>query len=346
MSGQEQAKGWCFGFSWCNRDRIVFSTLITIYVMGYLVRNEIANYLSQPEPFTPRVTGLDLMSSKFWDSKDAYHGYGKSPLLDREQVCNGFFAMWPSDCTEKNDDLHEKLHVMSAQMEAMNATLTLYVTGLAGCDFPYPGIEVNAFNTSDLLEEMGFAPAMNIIDTWDKTRHTRISDILRIGMAYKTGKSYADTDIAYLSLNKDYFQRSYVGAALWSNAKNAIEITNGAFCLPKPVLSDMMAFQKNRVLKGGDKYFYTELGPSMFHNVLMNRHDVVMYSQNAPAQSNLDAIARDIHQYGHRQLHLTGHVRKGNAHLNFGELVNAIRLKSGFTALNYPKLQATSSDVM
>ena len=83
-------------------------------------------------------------------------------------------------------------------------------------------------------------------------------------------------------------------------------------------------------------YFYTELGPSMFHNVLMNRHEIVMYSHNNPAEASLDEIARGIHQYGHMHLHLTGHVRKGNNDLNFGEIVNTIRAKAGLPTLPYP----------
>ena len=144
-----------------------------------------------------------------------------------------------------------------------------------------------------------------------------------------------DTDITYLQLQKELYLQSYVGAALWSNSKNAIEISNCAFCLPKYILKNMLAFQKTRILRGSDKYFYTELGPSMFHNVLMNRHDVVLYSQNAPAESNLNAIASGIHKYGHKQLHLTGHVRKGNPTMSFGNLVNTIRNKCGFPRLTY-----------
>ena len=324
--------------TWCNRDRVILSGILTCWMTIYLARTALETFVSTPAPFQARVTDLGLTSSQLWDMKDEYHGYAKSTLVQGRQECDGFFSMWPSDCVDKQDDLHEKLHVLSAQMVAMNTTLTLYVTGMAGCNFAYPGIEVKQFNATDLLVEMGFESTFKKMDTWVKTRYTRISDILRIGMAYKSGKAYTDTDVTYLELDKRIYQRSYVGAALWSNAKNAIEITNGAFCLPKSILLDMMAFQKSRILKGGDKYFYTELGPSMFHNVLMNRHDIVMYSQNAPAEPNLDAIAREVHKFGHKQLHLTGHVRKGNKNLLFGELVNTVRLKCGLSPLKYPSI--------
>jgi hypothetical protein len=65
----------------------------------------------------------------------------------------------------------------------------------------------------------------------------------------------------------------------------------------------------------------------------MNRHEVTLYSQNNPAEPSLDEIARAIVQYGHMHLHLTGHVRKGNPNLNFGEIVNTIRSKAGLPLL-------------
>jgi hypothetical protein len=59
-----------------------------------------------------------------------------------------------------------------------------------------------------------------------------------------------------------------------------------------------------------------------------------MYSQNNPAEPSLDRIARDIHSFGHKQLHLTGRIRKGNKALNFDQLVNIIRRKSGLPLLD------------
>ena len=318
----------------------MFSFVLCLCVLGYGSWEAFKIYDSTPPHFQAHSQGMLLNSTKFWDMKDEYYGYARSTLSNRTQICTGFFASWPSDCVDKNEDLHEKLRVISAQMTAMDSNLTLYVTGMEQCVFPYPRIFVEQFNSTSLLVEMGFESAFAKIDTWVKTRYTRLSDILRIGLAYKYEKAYMDTDIAYLQLQRELYQQPYVGAALWSNSKNAIEITNGAFCLPRTILRDMMAFQKTRILKGGDEYFYTELGPSMFHNVLMNHHDVLMYSQNAPAESNLNAIASAIHKYGHKQLHLTGHVRKGNPELSFGGLVNAIRTKCGFPSLSYPPYMA------
>jgi hypothetical protein len=284
-----------------------------------------------------KLTGSDL-----WDKHALKNGYVVKDGLETDDnattsanICNDFFAQWPSDCVDKNKDLHEKLRVLSAQMVAMDSKLTLFVTDMKGCSFPYKNILVEKFNQTDLLIETGFEPAFPKMDTWVKTRYTRISDILRLGLAYKYKMSYIDTDITFLELKKQLYMKQYVGAALWSNKKNAIEITNGAFCLPQNILKDMMSYQKERIVNGDDTYFYTELGPSTFHNVLMNRHAVVLYSQNAPAERSLDEIARTVHKYGHKQLHLTGHVRKGNPELKFSEIVNTIRKKCGIPQLHY-----------
>lgn len=66
-----------------------------------------------------------------------------------------------------------------------------------------------------------------------------------------------------------------------------------------------------------------------------------MYSQNNPKEHSLNRIARDIHFFAHKQLHLTGRIRKGNKGLKFDQLVNAIRKKSGLPELNI--IAATAS---
>jgi hypothetical protein len=70
--------------------------------------------------------------------------------------------------------------------------------------------------------------------------------------------------------------------------------------------------------------------------VLLNRRAVTMYSQNNPTISSLDRIASDIHLFGHKQLHLTGRIRKSSPKLKFDQLINAIRSKSGLPILEIP----------
>jgi hypothetical protein len=224
-------------------------------------------------------------------------------------------------------------------MVVMNATLHFYTTDINGCtDFArYGGITVEWFNATDELVRNGFQESLPYIDTWDKAKFTRISDILRLCLAYRHQRSYLDTDVHFLQLQKSLYERPYVGAQMWSDSKNAIELTNAAFCLPRTVLKDMMSYQNRRILQHGDKhkFFYTELGPSMFHHVLMNRHSIPFYSQNHPADPSIQHIARDIINFGHKQLHLTGHVRKGNKGLSFDQLINTIRKETGLPQLHF-----------
>jgi len=328
--------------AYCNADRRnLFVFVVTLFAASKVYQFAM-DLVNRPAAFQAELLDMPLTGSRLWDDKRSFHAYKSGnqeaykSLTPYSKTCNGFFALWPSDCVNRFEELDEKMRVLSAQMTAMGSNLTLFVTAPKQCSFPYPGVGVRVFNATDLLISMGFSDALPIMATWKKTRFTRISDILRIGLAHQHQMSYLDTDVTYLLLQKDPFERTYAGAAMWSNLKNAIEITNAAFCLPRPILSDMMAFQMSRVLNGGDAYFYTELGPSMFHNVLMNRFPVMLMSQNHPAQPSLDNIARDVHLFGHMQLHLTGHVRKGNSHLSFGQIVNAIRLKCGLPTLTIP----------
>jgi len=278
---------------------------------------------------------------RLMNAPTAVEGIERSVAANADAVCRDFFALWPSDCVDKNEELHDKLSVLSSQMSVMNATLTLYATAEKMCNFNYPRVKVIIFNATQLLIDKGFSPAFEKMSTWNKSRYTRISDILRICLAHDNKMSYLDTDVHFLQLQARVYEQAYVGAAIWSNAKNAIEITNAAFCLPTEILSDMLSFQLNRILHGSDIYFYTELGPSMFHNVLLNRRAVTLYSQNHPAIPSLDRVASDIHLYAHKQLHLTGHVRKGNSELSFGQLVNKIRTKAGLPTLPLiPKSQS------
>jgi hypothetical protein len=217
-----------------------------------------------------RIIQTEVNGTKLWDQKAAYHGLTPN-LLPKyyysDKTCNNFFASWPGDCVDKEDELNDRLKLFSAQMVVMNTTLTLYVTSMKGCQFSYPNILVEVFDKTEILKSYGFEDAFPKMDTWVKTRYTRISDILRLALAHRFQKSYVDTDVHFLELSRELYEVPYVGVGVYSDLKNALEITNAAFCLPRDVLHDMLAYQKNRIVKGSDKYFYTELGPSMFHKV-------------------------------------------------------------------------------
>ena len=203
-----------------------------------------------------------------WRNYDKLHGHTIEIQSQDCNICDGFFGLWPSDCVDKHDQLDDRLKVLSSQMKLMKSTFTLITTESKMCNFNYyPYIKTLTINSTSILVEYGFTPAFMKMSQWKKTRYTRISDILRICLAHKYKMSYLDTDIHYLNMNKSIYECSYVGAAVWGNSKNALEITNAAFCLPSNILKDMLAFQLNRIIHGDDKFFYTEFGPSMFHNV-------------------------------------------------------------------------------
>ena len=96
-------------------------------------------------------------------------------------------------------------------MVQMNSTLTFFVTASKMCEFPYPRIHVSAFNATELLVASGFEEAFPVMATWKKTRYTRISDILRLCLARKHGKSYLDTDVHFLQLSTSLLKEAVRG---------------------------------------------------------------------------------------------------------------------------------------
>jgi hypothetical protein len=170
-------------------------------------------------------------------------------------------------------------------MEMMEANLTVFVTQQVGFNFSYPYINFQWFSQADLLDEYGFGQKVRTkISNWPSGRYTRMTDIVRVMLAHKYRLSYIDLDMCFVSMNRDWYMRPYVGAAIWQNEKNAIEMTNAAFCFPRHVLEDITRHQHQRIAYGSDKYFYTELGPAMFMKVLANHHYILMLSQNSPVE--------------------------------------------------------------
>lgn len=211
--------------------------LISFYIFLQLYNVGVV-YMNFPQPFNARPLKMPVDGTLFWDENDKHHGLLPSSSSSSSiKTCENFFALWPSDCVDKNEELHEKLLLFSAQMLAMNTSLTLFTTGDKGClEFnAIPHISITTFNSTQILQECGFVPAFAKMNTWNKSRFTRISDIMRICIAASRGMSYVDTDIHFLQLQRHLYEQAYVGAAMWSDAKNAIEITNAAFCLPKNV---------------------------------------------------------------------------------------------------------------
>lgn len=260
---------------------LILSCTLMYYVFGYL---DIFSFLSKEQSVNYRNTlNMAIDGNEFWIEKDKERGYQHVDsdkdvklLSDNSTVhhstCKDFFVIWPGDCIESHDYLDERIRTLSAQMIVMNSTLNFFTTDVKGCIWDvYSKVKVVLFNATQELELQGFQSVLGIIDRWDKTRFTRLSDILRLCLAYRHQMSYLDTDVHLLELKKSWYESEYVGAQMWSDSKNAIELTNAAFCISRNILKDMLEYQKKIVIrkKGGkkEKYFYTELGPSMFHHV-------------------------------------------------------------------------------
>ena len=156
--------------------------------------------------------------------------------------------------------------------------------------------------------------------------YIRSSDIVRLTIAHKYNQIYVDSDVHLLDLTLTSYQIPFVAVNVWQDIENALEISNCAFCLPRNVLTAMMKFQQNRIAYGSDEYFYTELGPSMFHKVIMNQPTAIaLYSQNNPKASDLDTVAQSIKFYGHKFLHISTAIRKTNPLLGIFGIINRIR---------------------
>ena len=228
------------------------------------------------------VLNMAVDGDEFWVARAREHGFqtaisaNDSELIHHLQVgkktCNNFFVIWPGDCLKSHSYLDERIRTLSSQMVVMNSSLTFFTTNLLGCTWEqYASVKVELFNATEELTTHGFSDVIPIMESWDKTRYTRLSDILRLCLAHRHRMSYLDSDVHFLQLQRGWYEAPYVGAQLWSDSKNAIEITNAAFCLPRHILEDMMAFQRSVIVRKREgkhvKYFYTELGPSMFHHV-------------------------------------------------------------------------------
>lgn len=127
----------------------------------------------------------------------------------------------------------------------------------------------------------------------------------------------------------DKLQHYFATAAVWSDTGDAapqqggcgVEYSNCAFCLPQSLLLDMISRQRGIISRkmlafrdlgeGGDRYYYTELGPALFQKVLMNhpQGNIHIYSHNHPEVSALDSVRAGMVEYGHPFLHLTGRIR-------------------------------------
>ena len=262
--------------------RLLVAVIFSAFLLRFFITSDIYG-TKEPEANYRNVLSMAVDGDEFWIAQAKEQGLQRNFPKDRprltsdindsnKKTCRDFFVTWPGDCIESHSYLDVRMRTLSAQMVVMNSTLTFFTSDLKGCTWDrYAGVRVALYNATEELISGGFSAVLPIIAKWDKTRFTRLSDILRLCLAHRHQMSYLDTDVHFLQLQSHWYESSYVGAQMWSDSKNAIEITNAAFCLPRNILSDMMGFQKSVIMRKKEgtkqKYFYTELGPSMFHHV-------------------------------------------------------------------------------
>ena len=263
------------------------------------------------------------------------------------RCCNDFMTLLPTRKPWKNDrepcedsffEVDDQVRLLSSQMIDLKSTLTVYTNygGGSKCTFAYPNIFTQKFDAMELFREYGFNSEIDIMNSWDYVGYTRSSDILRLLLSHKYRKSYIDTDIFFLNTTKELYMKPFVGAAMWNDQKCSIEVTNSAFCLPREALEDLIDFLKRRIASNNNTYFYTELGPSMFHKVLMNKHPVVLMSQNHPQEHLVDDIISGVKLYRHPFLHLTGHIRVSSAGMTYLDLIKAIQVSLSLPPSDVP----------
>ena len=100
-----------------NRDRVTLLLLLFACLFLYEVFHFWPNIIGLHDPKVfqgHKISGISLHGTEFWDAHDKKHGYvrlnsNELDLQKRNHVCQGFFAIWPSDCVDKYDDLDMKV---------------------------------------------------------------------------------------------------------------------------------------------------------------------------------------------------------------------------------------------
>lgn len=312
------------------RVPIIFVVASVLLIAGtyYIFSSKSHPPLIVHPPFPHSVQFYNSLEKETFASM--FHSVGKP-------TCSGFFTVQTAgvgrlarkeSCAESHNALSDRYAVWNEQMQAFNTTLSIYSNfhdAGSVCNFDeYSNLQMIPFEADALFERLNMTDAFKTMETWPD-RRTRFADVMRLLLAYETRKTYIDTDIFFIDMHEAHYMHPFAGATVYRDDLNALEITNAAFCLPQSLLQRMLSFVDRRICLGSKKYFYTELGPSMFHKVLLNHYPAVaLYSVNR-GSPDLDLLAREALIYSHRLLHLSGHIRKGHPELSFKELTLAIQ---------------------
>ena len=238
-------------------------------------------------------------------------------------------AVGSDRCVDTIKAVKSRLGILDREMERLGSTLSIYTTftPLKECGITsssasngtvfndgkrHQRIFFEVFSAMEVLKEYGYGPSLENMRKWTITGWARTSDVLRLIIAHKHGRTYIDTDVVFLDTDIRLYTQPFASAAVWADSGSAVEISNSAFCLQKGLLREMMSWQRRRIEHGDPiNYFYTELGPAMFMKVLLrSSYTVRLLSQNNPKEHKREKIAQSIARYAHPFLHLTTAIRK------------------------------------
>eukprot|EP01041_Mallomonas_annulata_P009714 gene9714-20196_t len=198
--------------------------------------------------------------------------------------------------------MHERAIVMSNVMTVLNSSMTVFVRkeySLHG--YEYPRLQISYFDSDRELARCGFEQLLLLINRWDEDKWYRVSNILRLCLCYRYGRTYLDYGAHPLDLtSSNVYMRNFVVTPVWHDIGSALEVSNQAFCLPRRALRDLIERLIKRITFGRNKYNRDELGSSMFPKILWNQYRLRLYSANHPEEPYLTQIIRSTNKYGHK----------------------------------------------
>eukprot|EP00301_Raphidiophrys_heterophryoidea_P004204 c11841_g1_i3.p1 GENE.c11841_g1_i3~~c11841_g1_i3.p1 ORF type:complete len:287 (-),score=78.87 c11841_g1_i3:252-1112(-) len=238
-------------------------------------------------------------------------------------TCSDFFTTlcaWEQRETADSlrDSMMPRMKLLSKQMNEMGAVLHVH-TNLCSLDFGLPRIVTQCTDCAAKVANHSFNMT-NFEATVHRWGHNaQKSDIFRVIIALETQRTYIDTDILFLTLNKELYMSQFVAVAVWEDRR--LEPTNSAFCLARPDLTNILSQQRSK-LATSHEFTYTALGPDLMSSVLLgNGRPASLLPQNPP--DNADPL-RMFEQMQYPMLHLTGAIRIRNRGYGYDELVEEI----------------------
>lgn len=243
-----------------------------------------------------------------------------------------------ASCTKVFQKFHAQFLVHSEQMSIMGSHLHVFTTwneqqlSESGCSLDqYDHISMVQFDPEELFKNRNFSStSIQYMKGWGGTPDsvTRLSDMMRLAIAATYGYAYTDTDMVYLSLNAEVFlKHPNMAAPVWNNEGAALELQNSGFCFSSVQLRLLISWVDRHIASKGDdqEYFYTEMGPSAFHNVVSRLGSLSIYTTCHPLKTSFQDIKEQHIKYQFVWLHLDGLIRRQIENDDYVAFVRRIR---------------------